>query len=543
MSNDAWLDRTDRRYAKAARKIANKAQRAEEFEHRQRISAAQGAVGLLGRFYDSLHAKATKPVDSIDPRLMSDDDLVASIRAALEADRYDWRGSRARPEQIQPAHYRTWLVLAGRGFGKTEIGTQAIREWCSIPDQRIAVVGADHRAIRDTLLDGPSGLLKVFPPEDVRSYKSGLGDVTVTLMNGSVIYGFPAENPDSVRGRAFDGVLCDEYGAWNRNTAEDMIAQLWFCMRDTPDPRMIMTTTPRRVPHIVNLIKRSEASEPGLVVTRGRTRDNKALSEVALQQLERMYAGTRMGRQELEGELVLDVENALFTGDMVEGAHWDLKDKDGFPLPLPPMIGVVVGLDPSGSKDGDATGVVTIGWDKDKTLYVLENTTRNGTPAERYTAVCMSAFRHGAGEVWFETSYGGDQSAYGVEQQWKNLIEAGDIPVGARCPRMMPSRVKGDKAGRAGPVVTLYEQQLTVTDRKRIWHASATVENGLTTLEDEMLSWSTDSNKSPNALDALVHAARAVMRLTGQEITFSAPVRATQTGAPARRVSGGYRVY
>lgn len=537
MSNDAWLDRTDRRYAKAARKIANKAQRAEEFEHRQRISAAQGAVGSLGRFYDSLHAKATKPVDSIDPRLMSDDDLVAAVQAALQADRYDWRGSQARPEQLQPASYRTWLILSGRGWGKTRTCIEAIREWCATPNQHIAVVSKDHKAQREVILDGPSGLLASVPFGDVLSYKTGLGDIQFKFNNGCTVTCYTSENPDAVRGSAFDAVVVDEWASYAPDKAKEIVAQLWFCLRDSADPRMIIATTPRRVPHIIDMIKRGDAGEPGLIVTRGRTRDNTKLSAVALDELDRLYAGTRMGRQELEGELVLDLDLALWSFEMIEGAKWRSEDD------LPSMQKVVVGIDPSGSKDGDETGIVVVGHDKHKVLYALQDTSTGGTPAERYTAACLAAYRHRASAWIVETSYGGDNSFFALENQWRYLVDNGQIPSDARMPARIKSLIKGDKAARAMPVVALYEQQIQLPDTRRIWHAPESLENGINRLEDQCLSWETNSTKSPNSIDAYVHAARYLMRELGWEQSISVPQRPQNPAAPARRLGGGYRVY
>lgn len=541
---DPWYYKkaAERDARQAANKAAHAAKKLTEVE---RLAAQQGgrrSAAKLERHIQQNMRQAAKRVDRPDPRLMTDEQLLAFIKASLEVDRYDWRGARARPEQIQPDQYRTWAVISGRGYGKTELGSQAVREWCAKPDQRIAIMAANHQSLRDVNLDGPSGLRKVFPESEIRSVKTGLGDVAMDLTNGSMVSFYTAEAPDAIRGRAFDAVLVDEYAAFKRDKAKDAVEQLWYCMRDSANPRMIITTTPRRVPHIVDLLKRAEDGEPGLVVTRGKTRDNTKLSEVALQELERMYAGTRMGRQELDGELVLDLENALWSTAMIEEARWNHVGPDGDPLELPKMVGVVVGLDPSGSKDGDATGIVAVGWDKSGCLYVLGNATRKGTPAQRYEAVCLLAHEHGAGQVWFETSYGGDQSAYGVEQAWKNLVEAGRIPEGTRCPALMPSRVKGDKAGRAGSVVNLYEQQIALPDRRRIYHAVPTEENDMITLEDELLSWETHSNKSPNCLDALVHGARAVMRLTGQEpMQVSVPKKNAPGGfSTVRRIGGGY---
>lgn len=525
-----WLETGQ---ARAARRKANRAEWADAYKLAMARNvdsrAHKGAIRHAERFLNKMEPPTVSAPP--DPRLMSEAELLAWANALLEADKYDWE-STARPEQRQPEDYQTWLILSGRGFGKTRAGTEAIREWCEAPNQRIAIVAKDHRALRDVNFDGPSGLLACVPASDLKpgSYKRGLGDVSIEFANGSIIYGFTSEAPDAIRGRAFDAAIADEFASWSKFKAAEMLDQLWFCLRDSAAPRIIITTTPKRVPHVVDLVKRSESGEEGLIVTRGKTSDNTALSKVAVEQLQRMYGGTRMGRQELEGILLTDVDNALFTHDMVEAARWQSEDE------FPPMVGVITGVDPSGSEDGDATGIVTIGWDAAKVLYVLENRSTQGTPAHRYSEVCRSARRWGAGEIWSESAFSGDSSIYGIQQQWKNLVESAEFPDGSVCPAVKPSTIKGDKAARAMPVVALYEQQM-ITGKPRIWHPAHTVGNGISTLEDEMLSWSTDSKKSPNAIDACVHAARQIMRRTGQEAGVNSAAKSP------RRILGGYRPF
>lgn len=534
--NGAWLERRERKLAERAERIArlkaeNRARQAARDEEIKQSRVHKGAIRQVQRMLTPKQSVTAPRIP--DARLMSEAELLAWAGALLEADRFDWP-STARPEQRQPEKgYRTWAVISGRGFGKTRLATEAIREWAiEEPGCHIAIVAKDHRALRDVNFDGPSGLIACVPPGDLKagSYKRGLGDVSVEFANGSMVYGFTSEAPDAIRGRAFRAAVCDEFAAWSKTKADDMYQQLWYCLRDSSDPRVIITTTPKRVAHVIDLMKRIEAGEAGLVLTTGKTSDNTALSKVAVQELHRMYGGTRMGRQELDGVLLTDVDNALFTFDMVEGARWMAEDD------FPEMVGVITGVDPSGSETGDATGICSMGWDAKKTLYVLENRSTQGTPAHRYSEVCRSARRWGAGEIWSESAFSGDSSIYGIQQQWKNLLDSGEFPQGAQCPAVKPSTIKGDKAARAMPVVLLYEQQL-ITGRPRIWHPVHTVGNGISQLEDEMLSWSTDSKKSPNAIDAMVHAARQILRRTGQEAGVSSVARST------RRIFTGYRPF
>lgn len=486
--------------------------------------------------------------ESIDPRLMSDAQLKAWAEALLLANRYDWAYN-ARPEQWEPADYETWLISAGRGNGKTRTGAETIRKWCNEAPGRYAVVAKDWKQLRDVCFEGESGLLEVIPAVDrlanFKGYKRGLGDVSLELANGSLIQGFSSHEPDSLRGPAFKGCWGDEYAAWPASTAQEVLDMFWMTSRGTENARLVLTTTPKRVKHVVELLRKSDEPIERIVVTHGTTMDNTALPQAARDRLYRQFGGTRQGLQELEGVLITALDNALWTPEMIEAATWHPpydESTDDYE-PVPAMAGVVIGLDPSGSEDGDATGIVAVGWDRSKTIWVLENSTRNGTPAERYRAVCLLAFKHGAGEVWFETAYGGDQAAYGVQEEWKNLRNEGVIPADRRCPWLRPSTIKGSKAHRAGPVVAMMEQQLNLPEFRNLWILEPTPENDLLALTDELVSWETDSKKSPNALDAMVHACRQLRMKLGFEASVG---KAHTSRRLARRPGdpiGGAKVY
>ena len=325
----------------------------------------------------------------------------------------------------------------------------------------------------------------------------------------------------------------DEFAAWPKNRAQDMLDQALMTMRESEHGvRCILSTTPKRIPHVVEMVKLALDPTEGIVVTRGSSRENTALTEEWFRIMERKFGGTRLGRQELDGELVLDVEHALWTGRMMDEARWP-EDED-----LPVFSGVITGVDPSGSKDGDATGIVTVGWvSKTKQLFVLDNPTTKGEPMVRYSAACMSAFRWNSTEIWYESAYGGDNAAFGIEQAWKHLQNEGLIPEDRRCPRIQKSTIKGDKAARAMPVVALYEQQVKKPEFRNIWHVQPTETNNIASLEDQMVSWETTDKKSPNDIDAAVHACRAIMRRLGMEAhvgSFANPLN-------KRRINrGGY---
>lgn len=531
MGDSAWLVRKELKDAKRAQNHA------EHVEKLRAKTAGRRAMRSLGRMADK-EMEGRPTVEFQDPRLLPDQELVDTLSALMKAEQYDWLAI-ARPEQIFNKEDAITLCLAARGWGKTRACVEAVREACKTPGTRVAVIAADHVALRDVLFEGVSGFIACIPPEEIEHYKKGLGDIALKLKNGSIIVGFTAGNPDSVRGSSFSLLLCDEYAAWPRHKAQDMFDQARMTLRESENPRVIVATTPKRVPHILKLVEMAKDPELRIRVITGRSRDNTALTEDWFRQMEATYGNSRIGRQELEGELVMDAENALWTWDMIENAR---RPSD---MEVPRIIRAVIGIDPSGSKDGDATGLVVMGVDTNKTLWVLENATTQGTPAVRYGAACRAAYRWGCREAVFETSYGGDNAAYGFQETWKNLQASGEISAESSCPRMIPSRIKGDKAGRAMPVVNLYEAQLDNPERRRIWHDLPTESNGLVTLEDEQLSWSTESTKSPNCLDALVHVARYLARELGWEINISAP---GQNGpispfSTRRRTGGGYNPY
>lgn len=559
MPNQDWIGRQEARaarHAENAARFAAEAQAAVEAERAKRAEFRIHKKATLGSM-----SELTKLQRSGDPRkkaiampnfqLLPDAQTALIADALLRAEKFDW-SVHARPDQLWPIGAVTWVLLGGRGSGKTRTAVEKVREVCETPGMVVAMVAANHKSLRDVCLEGRSGLIACCPPETIKKIHKGLGDVKVEFTNGSVAIGYTAMEPDAVRGMSFDMIWGDEFAAWPKNRAEDMIKQLRLCMRESKIGSIcILSTTPKRIPHVLKLVKAAEDPEERIVITRSKSRDNKALSEEWHRQMERDLGGTRLGRQELDGELVMDAEKALWSGREIDECRWTgvdttEKTKDGkihvvsTDMELPKFAGVITGVDPSGSKDGDATGIVTIGWTKDNQLWVIENKTRGGFPGERYRAACMSAFENGAGEIWYESAYGGDNVAYAIEESWKNMVREGIISEDKKMPAIKKSTVTGDKSKRAGPVAQLYEQQMNRPDIRRIWHAEPTQANGIASLEDEMLTWETDSKKSPNAIDALVHAVRAAMRRLGMDpASISSPASKHST----RRINKGYNPY
>lgn len=529
--NDDWIDRTEAKYMRKAEYAAYWENEKRRMAERTLFNARKGVASKAMKEYQKLlpRGQAVAP----DIRLMTDEQLSELFKVLLVAEKYDWKAN-IRPDQVPPTDdWAILLVCAGRGYGKTKLSAEMVREFCQTPNSRVAVIGKDHRALRDVCLEGVSGILSCVPPDEVKKIHKGLGDVSVELINGSTIKMYTAGEPDAIRGQSFGFIWADEFASWPRNRAQDMLDQARMCLRESENARAILSTTPKRVPHVTDLFKLAEDPEERILIMRGTSRDNPLLTPEWHRQMERKFGGTRLGRQELLGELVLDVDNCLWTGEMLEAAQWEGEE-------LPPMIGTLTGIDPSGSSDGDATGIVTIGWDKGKTLYVLENKSTNGTPDHRYSEACRSMHRWSATEAWVEAAYGGDHGIYGVQQQWMALQRLGEIPEDKPCPWVRLSTIKGDKAARAMPVVALLEQQMNKPDLRRIWFDTPTNGNGLAALADELLGWDTTSKVSPNAMDALVHACRQAMRKLGMEATVASPASPLST----RRIrGGGYNPY
>src|SRR3954452_2162677 len=174
----------------------------------------------------------------------------------VDADRYDWR-RHARPSQREPRNYFVHAIVAGTGFGKTRTGAETVRRWAKRRVGTYAVIAKNDREVRRICFEAPkAGLLAVIPPQDVAGYKKGAGETELTLTNGSRIMAFSAETPDNLRGYAFDGIWIDEYGVFGKNTAQDTWDNMMFCLREAVDPHVMVTTTPKNVPHIKTLMSR-----------------------------------------------------------------------------------------------------------------------------------------------------------------------------------------------------------------------------------------------------------------------------------------------
>jgi len=341
------------------------------------------------------------------------------------------------------------------------------------PKTRWAIVAKTYADVRDTCAEGVSGIVAVLNRyQAVKTYNRSIGEITLT--NGSKIKLFSAEEPDRLRGPQHHGAWCDELAAWDKPDAWD---QLQFGMRLGEHPQIVVTTTPRPTKLIKDLISRETTH-----ITRGSTFENADnLSQSALVELQARYDGTRLGRQELYGEVLDDVEGALWTRSLIEDAR--IRPEDA-----PPYFRVVVAIDPAvtSGESSDETGIIVAGATPDGHYYIIEDATMKGSP-EAWMRKAVEMYRkHKCDRVIAETNNGGD------------MIEALLRQVDANVPYRKVTASRGKKV-RAEPISALSEQ-------KRLHMVG-----GFPELEDQLVSWEPDADKSPDRMDAMVWAVTDLM--------------------------------
>jgi phage terminase large subunit-like protein len=378
--------------------------------------------------------------------------------------------------------WTTWLVLGGRGAGKTRAGAEWVMGLASgfgwltqEPVGRIALVGETFAAARDVMIEGPAGLLKIHEPGERPVWSPALRKLE--WRNGAVAHVFSAEDPDSLRGPQFEAAWCDELAKWRH--VEETWDMLQFGLRLGARPREVVTTTPRPIP----LLRRLLADER-VVKSRARTADNaRNLAPGFLETVVDRYAGTRQGRQELEGEMIEDRPDALWTRDVIEALRVERA---------PALTRVVVAVDPpvTTSRHADACGIVAAGVDEAGAGYVLADATVQGLAPNAWAARALALYRRlEADALVVETNQGGELVAAVLRE-----VDPG-VPV-------TEVNARRGKYMRAEPVSVLY-------DKRRVHHVGAFPE-----LEDEMCDFGPgglSSGRSPDRLDALVWALYALM--------------------------------
>lgn len=399
-----------------------------------------------------------------DPR--ADPNLVEQILTSWQL----W----ARPNQLTPpGDWTTWLLLAGRGFGKTRTGAEFIKESVESGKYgRIALVAATAADARDVMVEGESGLLAIHSRANRPRYSKSLG--RLTWPNGAIAKTYSAEEPDRLRGPQHDLAWLDELAAWQRLGTYDM---LQMGLRLGHLPRQVITTTPRPIQIIRDLIAQSQIAKvpvpnPTVHVTSGSTYDNAAnLAATFIDKIIRKYQGTRLGLQELYARLLDDVPGALWKRGMFDNR-----------LPAPEdRKRVFVGVDPAASHSDESseTGIIVACQAFNGLFYVLADYSLKASPDGWATEVIKAFDAFQADRIVAETNNGGDM----VEDVLRTRRR--DLPI---------KQVKASrgKAVRAEPVAALYEQN-------RVFHTGI-----FDILEDQMCNWTPDAGRSPDRLDALV---------------------------------------
>lgn len=389
----------------------------------------------------------------------------------------------ARPEQLPPdGDWLTWLVLAGRGFGKTKAGAEWVRRFAyENPGCRIALIGRTAADVRTTMLEGPSGLLSISPPDFAPNHEPS--KTKLTWPNGSIALTFSAEEPKGLRGPQFHAAWCDELAAWPTTDNEDgqpgvpaAWTQLQYGMRlPGAQPRIVVTTTPRPTKVIRDLIADASTS-----VTRGSTFDNAAnLSAEFIERMRDTWEGTRIGRQELYAEVLSDIDGALWSHDLIERKRIASH---------PPLQRVVVAVDPSGSakKTADEAGIVVVGagtcgcnGKPELHGFVLSDLSGRYSPADMARRVADAYRQWDADRVVAEDNFGGQIIA--------DLMRLTDSSIAYKAVHASRGKII-----RAEPVAALYE-------RGRVHHVGLHAK-----LEDEQCTFAPGSPKSPGRLDAAV---------------------------------------
>lgn len=373
-----------------------------------------------------------------------------------------------RPEQIPPpGDWRVWLIMAGRGWGKTRTGA----EWTitSARDFPLTnIIGATVDDARDIMIEGESGILACAPADFRPVYKRALR--RLEWPNGAKSLVFTADEPERLRGKQHMRLWMDEAAAWRRPEAYD---QAMLGLRLGRDPRAVVTTTPKPV----RLLRELRAA-PTTHITRGSSYENRAnLAPAFFEQIITKYEGTRLGRQELGGEYLDDVPGALWTRAMFDDRR-----------PAPDMRRVVVAVDPAvtATEDSDETGIVVAGLGVDGRGYVLADRSCRLSP-DGWARRAWAAFdEFGADRLVYESNQGGDL----VRHTLLTIRNSGSVH-GVHASR--------GKRTRAEPVAALYEQG-------RVTHPTP-----LDELEDQLCGWTPESGDSPDRLDAAVWALTSLM--------------------------------
>jgi phage terminase large subunit-like protein len=389
--------------------------------------------------------------------------------------------------------WTTWLVLGGRGAGKTRLGAEWVRAIANgtapYGNQRclnIALVGETERDVREVMVEGPAGILRISPRSERPQWTATRR--RLEWPNGAVALTFSAEDPEQLRGPQFDAAWCDELAKWRY--VDETFDMLQFGLRLGVRPRQLITTTPRPIPLIKRLL-----ADPRTAITRAATQANAAhLSPAFLDEILVRYSGTQLGRQEIDGEIIESRNDALWTRDLIETSRVQRA---------PPLLRIVVGIDPPGSArpGADACGIVAAGIAEDGNIYVLADATVQGLSPAGWATAAVALFRRiKADLVVAEVNQGGDMVRAVIQQ------------IDPAIPVRTVHATRG-KWLRAEPVAMRYQQ-----------HTIKHVDPPMRELEDQMCDFGMgglSSGRSPDRIDAMVWAVTdLIKRGSGPRVRF-----------------------
>jgi phage terminase large subunit-like protein len=388
-----------------------------------------------------------------------------------------WRAP-APHQEAPPDPWATWLFLGGRGAGKTFAGAAWFAKQAKA-GRNLALVGPTFHDVREVMIEGPSGIKSLYTSGERPRWEASRR--RLVFRSGAVAQAFSAEDPDSLRGPQFHAAWADEFCAWPKPA--ETLAMLRFGLRLGQDPRLVVTTTPRPIRALRNLI-----AEPGTVDTRAPTSANQAhLAPAFLSTLQSLYGGTRLAAQELDG-LIVEGEGGLFRAE-------DLARCRG--APPAGFERVVVAVDPPATAGGDACGIVVCGRLEGRAFVLDDRTARGLSPNGWARRAVEAAVRWSADALVAEANQGGD------------MVRSVLAQAGPPCAVKLVKASVGKRA-RAEPVAALYEQG-------RVVHCGA-----FPALEEELMALgSGDLGHSPDRADALVWAVSELMLGVGRRPRLS----------------------
>lgn len=415
------------------------------------------------------------------PREVREQLLSGYSPGQLRALSYDWKFWR-RPSQVTPAgtDWLTWFIRAGRGFGKTRIGAEQVRTWERAGYKRIALVGPTAGDVRDVMIEGQSGLLSCYPPRSRPHYEPSKR--RITFASGAVAIAYSADEPERLRGPAHDAGWCDEPASWKRG--DESWNNFSLGLRLGSLPRSVITGTPKPLPWL-----RAISERPTTHNTVGNTYENVAnLAAAFIAEVLDRYEDTTLGRQELHAEWLDTVEGALFVQHIIDTHRWSegLWERERTDR-------VVIGVDPPG-ETAECGIVVVAGPRRAKSnshAVVLDDQSLAARPEAWASRVVETWRAWEADEVLVESNQGGD------------MVRAVVHNIDPNCP-VRKLRATESKADRAEPVAALYE-------RGRVHHHGVHA-----LLESQLTTWVPDESKSPDRLDALVHAVNSLLPPLGR---------------------------